>query len=487
MPQNILDITHPDYDYSKDAVQLVRDAMGDELAIKKSDNAHVYLPSPAPDDCKHTLPSIERYARYKARAEFSGFTSITHDEDMGSLNAKEPTIILPDEMEYMRVNSDGSGLSLKESIEITESNILQVKFHCLLGDFNGASLEDGEQITKQQAEQLGLRYTIKHYPRESMRDWQYSIFNNVSKLSYVKLIEESSDVNMETFQRTTVKNALILGLDENGEYFQQIIRESEKADEDDFIGEKVYPENSFGRLDFIPLWIVIDQKESSNSVPKGLGKLYPIALKAIARYQVNADLKEMLFLSGQPTSWSSGWSETAFELYKKITGKDYIDQGSGSHIPLPKDSNIGYLEFNADSNGLFKYMEENQKEVEAAGGKFPSNTRDEKVGVAKIRRAEDMAVYTNIVNSVEEAYQQLMILGKTFISSSDNTDDIEIKLNKVFDEVKMEASEIKEIRENVNAIIPLITRDEGIRQLERGGALTKTAEELLSEFELSGQ
>ena len=80
-----------------------------------------------------------------------------------------------------------------------------------------------------------------------------------------------------------------------------------------------------------------------------------------------------------------------------------------------------------------------------------------------------------------------MILGKTFISSSDNTDDIEIELNKVFDEVKMEASEIKEIRENVNAIIPLITRDEGIRQLERGGALTKTAEELLSEFELSGQ
>ena len=488
----IMDTHHPDYDCTIDAVYLVRDTIEGSNAIKNGLRSSVYLPNPTDKDILNSQDKSDsecRYSAYKSRAEFDGFPARTESGYMGALKATPPEFVtIPPELDYLITDSDGDGLTLSESIEITQANLLEVKFHGLLADFNGLTendINDGSaQLTRQQAQSAGLRATIKHYPRESIVDWDYGIVNGQNQLVYVKLSEKSSEIDRETFQRVSVENQLVLGLDENGQYFQQQIIKDDTGQE--VKSEMLWPENNTGRMDFIPFEIVIEQKQKSSSLPKSLGIIYPISLKAISRYQVNADLKEALHRTAQPTSYSSGWTEANYATYKSLTGRDYIALGSGDHMPLPEGSEIGYIQWDADSNAMFKYLEDNQKEAKALGARFDtSDPKDEAVGVAKIRSAEELSALVNIQTAVMESYTRVMTWCYWYMSTNTNDPEIELVLNKEFNKVTITAQDQAAILANFN--MGLIDRLEALKQLERGGILTIKAEDLLGRAEAGGE
>ena len=489
---SIMDTHHPDFNNTIGAVHLVRDAIEGSNAIKNGVRSADYLPNPTDDDIlqgQDRTESANRYKAYKARAEYDAFPGRTESGYMGSLKSTPPAInVIPPEIEYLITDSDGDGLTLNESIEITQANLLEVKYHGLLADFNGLTdndiNDDSGEITNAQARTLGLRATIKHYPRESIVDWDYGVVNNQNQLTYVKLSEKTSEIDRDTFQRVVVENQLILALDEEGFYYQvQITKDAEGIEQ---TSDQLYPENNMGKMDFIPFEIVVDQKVKSSSVPKALGILYPICLKAIARYQVNADMKEAIHRAAQPTMWSSGWTEQAFETYKNLTGNAHISTGASSHIPIPSGANIGYLQWDADSNAMFKYLEENQKEAKALGARFDtSDAQDEAVGVAKLRSTEELSALINIQTSVMESYIRVMTWCFSFMSTNKNDPEIEIVLNKEFNKVKLTAQEQIAILNSFN--LGGIDREEYLSQMEAGGILIAKAEELLLRAENSGE
>lgn len=489
---SIMDTHHPDYDSTIDAVHLVRDAIEGSNAVKNGSRSLIYLPDPTSATILLSQDSTEadtRYIAYKTRAEFDGFPARTESGYMGALKSIAPDFaVIPGEVEYLINDSDGDGLTLEESIEITQANLLEVKFHGLLADFNGLTEndinDDSPQLTNAQAKVLDLKATIKHYPRESIVDWDYGVVNNQNQLTFVKLTERTSEIDRTTLQRTTVENQLVLALDENGEYYQQQITTDNKGKAQ--ISDLLYPENRNGRLNSIPFEIAIDQKIESSSIPKSLGILYPICLKAISRYQVNADLKEALNKSAQPTMFSSGWDDSSFETYKRITGLSHIQTGSGSHIPVPKGSEIGYLEWNADSNGMFKYLEGNQKEAKALGARFDtSDPKDEAVGVAKIRSQEELSALVNIQTSIKESYIRAIGWCFLFMSNSSSEPEIELVLNKEFNKIKLTPQEQQSILANFT--MGLIDKQEALEQLEKGGVLITDAETLLNRAEIGGE
>jgi hypothetical protein len=493
MPHDdLMNIHHPDYDFTIDEVKTVRDCVEGSNAIKNGERSRIYLPNPTDIDILRGQDFVEasnRYKAYKNRAEYSDFPSRTESGYMGAMKSTPPDFAeIPAEIEYLLTNSDGDNLTLSESIEITQANLLEVKFHGLLVDFNGLTQvdinDDSPQLTNAQAKSLDLKATIKHYPRESIVDWDYSVINNQNQLSFIKLMEKTSEIDRDTLQRVEVENQLVLALDENGEYYQQQITKT--AEGKDQISDRLYPENNSGRLSLIPLEIVIDQKQKSSSIPKALGILYPICLKALSRYTVSADLKESIHRSAQPTMWSSGWTNQAFEIYKNLTGNEHIATGASSHIPLPKDASIGYLQWDADSNAMFKYMEENQKEAKALGARFDtSDPKDEAVGVAKIRSAEELSALMNIQSSIEESYTRVLGWCFNFMSTSATDPKIEIVLNKEFNKIKLTPGEQKAILDNFT--MGLIDRAEALAQLEKGGVLISEAEELLNRSETNGE
>lgn len=485
---SMMDIHHPDYDLTVESVRLIRDAVEGSNAIKNGERADLYLPNPTDSEIltgQDRKEATARYNAYKLRAEYDNFPSRTESGYMGALGSTPVDFAeIPTEVEYLLNNSDGDGLSLAESIQITQSNLLEVKYHGLLVDFNGLVNFDDDSFerTNQQAEQMGLKASIKHYPRESIVDWDFGSVNGVNQLTYVKLVEQVSQIDPVTLVRVTVDNQLALFLDENGEYYQRQIVIGESDEEQ--MTEAKYPEANGQRLDFIPIKIVIDQQKEAAKIPKGFGILYPVCLKAIERYQVKADLKEMLHKTGQPTSWSSGWTAQNFDMYKQLTGRETVGLGSGSHIPLPKDSEIGYLQWDADSNGLFKYLEENQKEAKALGARFDtSQAQDEAVGVAQLRSTEELSALVNIQESIKEAYEEVLAWAYLFMSRSQVEPNIEINLNKEFNKVKMTPQERKAIQDDVMAGI--IDKSEALAQLEKGGVLTEEADALLNRMDMN--
>lgn len=489
---SIMDTHNPDYDRTIDAVHLVRDAIEGSNAIKSGPRFKQYLPNPTDKDIllgQDVTESNNRYSAYKLRAEYDAFPGRTESGYMGALKSTPPSFDkIPSEIDYLLLNSDGDGLTLPESIEITQANLLEVKFHGLLADFNGLTDNDindeSPQLTNAQASAAGLMATIKHYPRESIVDWDYGVVNNQNQLTYVKLSECTSEINRDTFQRVTVENQLILALDVDGFYYQRQITKDSEGNEQ--VSKILYPENNSGKMNFIPFEIVIDQKIKSSSVPKALGILYPVCLKAISRYQVNADLKEALHRTAQPTSYSSGWTEANYATYKSLTGRDYVALGSGDHMPLPSGSEIGYLQWDADNSALFKYLEENQKEAKALGARFDtSDPKDEAVGVAKIRSAEELSSLINIQTSVMESYIRVMTWCYWFMSTNKALPDIEITLNKEFNKVKLSAQEQAAILNSLT--MGGIDREEYLSQMEKGGILTVEAEVLLTRAVNSGE
>jgi len=482
---NIFNTHHSDYDDTIEAVKTTRDTIEGSNRIKNGPRAAKYLPDPyGCDETKNLNTGIsQRYTVYKSRAEYDNFPGKTLSSYLGSINAIPPSVEeIPSEVEYLINNSDGNSTPLTESIEITQSNLLQVKYHGLLSDFTGLS-DNNVAMTKAQAKELGLMSTIKHYPRESIVDWEFSEANGKIQLTFVKLAESTSEIDKTTYQRIEKENQLILSLDAAGKYNQKQVTKDKDGNE--VVSEPLYPENRDGLMDFIPFCFVIDQKSESFSIPRGLGIVYPISLKAISRYQVNADLKESLHEGASPTSYSSGWTEAKWNLYKKMTGRDSIALGVRAHNPLPEGSVFDFAQWNANDNGLFKYMDENQKEAKALGARFDtSDARDEAVGVAEIRSAEEQAAFINIQTSTESAYKKVVFWCYLFMSTGTEEPEIEIKLNKDFTEIKLSAQDQAEIRSNV--LNGIFDREEGLRQLQLGGVLTETARVLLDRLEING-
>jgi len=258
----------------------------------------------------------------------------------------------------------------------------------------------------------------------------------------------------ESFVKVTVKNQLLLGLDENGEYRQKLIisrsglSNSEKKYE---IGDWFYPTAMEKRLDYIPIEIVVDERTYAGKLPKQTGYLGPIANKDVARYQVNADLKEKLAIL-QDTINSFGWDTNSWEEFKTINGRDYVATGAGVSNQFPGDVKVDVLKLTADGDAHFKYIEQNEKQTRALGGRYDtepdtSNTATE----AAIKSAKENAVLTMLAANVEQSYRRLAAYCALYEGQTISPDEIEITLNRQFSSGKMSPEEAKSIIEQRDA------------------------------------
>jgi len=337
-----------------------------------------------------------------------------------------------------------------------------------------------EQLTVAQVQALGLRSSIKLYTRESVINWDFKRVNGIKQLSWIVLREIESEKEEGSFVTKDVKSYLLLALDENGNYYQRRYVEAETGG----WSEPFYPETPSGMFDFIPFEFAIQGDFPKGVIPDALGYLYPIASKSIARYNVSAQMKEALWFSGAPVSWSSGWTPMAFKTYKDMTGKDYISAGAGAHIPLPEGAAYGVMDWQAESSAFFTYLDRNAKEIEAVGGVFDiDNQQEEGTATAKvINSAEKMSVLSSLQSGLEKSYQRVISYCAMFEGVSD---EVEINLNREFMSVKLTPQERDAIRNDY--MQGVIGRLEALRQLENGGVLTDTAEMLLNEATLNGE
>ncbi len=488
-------IEHDDYTTMKDEVAMVRDSISGEKAIK--DKGATYLPPPAGVYNDTNAVKTDRYRAYIGRAEFDEFPSVTLESLMGAYERKPPVVNLPPKLDYLTSDIDGNRTSAKNSFAISVSELLQVNYIGLLTEYNGLTNtgigdnDNAQAPTKAQVKQFNLRPVIKQYSRENIKDWGFDVINGRLQLSFLMLSENTTERDQLTFTNYSVTTDIILALDSDGKYYQRVRRTSsiDKSGNLEF-GPAYYPEANGAVFDYIPFDFAFASKVIPGQVPARLGYLSAICKKAIQRYQVKADLREMIHMSGQPTIKATGWTDERITTYLKATGQDTVKLGAGAVMNLPEGCDAEFMSWDADSNAVFKYIEENQKEAEALGARYDTDKKTDSTATqSRINSAKELAVLTTSSNSLTEAYKNQIayaaayegLIKPTFEAMTAYKADINLKLNDDFVDVKLTPQDRDAIRNDVDAMI--ISKEEAQRQHEAGGLLQRSIEDINTEIE----
>jgi hypothetical protein len=469
------------YTSTIDFVTLVRDSIGGEAVIKRDDKIEFYLPS----RCEHVNDIIEKQRRYKEYAkgaEFDDIPAQTLDSIVGCVFRNAPNFDdIPPNLSYLIDDADGDGLKLDELLRIGISEMLSMNYFGMLAEYSDLSNTSMEELTVSRAKDLGLRSSIKVYPRESIINWNYKRVNGVLQLSLLVLKEAEDVERVGSFETTKEHSYLVLGLDEDGEYYQQkyvSINEGKWSDIE-------YPQADGKNLNYIPFEFAMSENLPKGTLPSRLGYVAPICSKTIHRFRISADMKECMLLNGAPMTYSTGWDDHSIEMYKAMTGKDYISTGAGAHIPLGEGSTVGILSWNMDASAYTTYMDRNEREIRALGGKYDTtdgNGGEETATAAMIKAADKNGSLTNSVNNLENAVSKVIGYCAEFMGEKF---DGGIVLNREFYTHKLTPQERTNILNEWQS--GLISQNEALRQLERGGVLVEDAETMLNEIANSGE
>lgn len=476
-----------EYSLTYEDVQLVRDCIEGEPAIKRGRTK--YLKHPNSID----QVSPQQTARYKAYidgAEFDEIPGTTLSSMLGQMSDGKIEVELPDALAKLEQDIDGDGMPLSGAVEILYSNLLQVKFHILLAEYKGLANVDAESVTLADVKAQNPRAVIKMYNRESLIDWDFRRINGRIQLSLMVLVE-SATVRGDDLSRRTVKSYLILALDGGGNYYQQkFIENSDGGLARD--GDRVQMTDASGQpLKWIPAEIVVDEEWMPGSLPRRPGFLYSTCMKALYKYRVSADYKESLRYM-QPTTFTSGWKDGDKALFDELNGRDYIAFGAGVSNNLPEGVTVDIKGLGVESEPYERYFDANDKRARAVGAIIndPSEMREMTATQARIENKNATAVMTMIVRNVESALRRVIVYCGMFegLWGQDNIeanlDAVTVILPREFLSVTMGQEEINSIVATYNA--GLISQDEAIRKLVAGGFTIGDAEEILSELEAQG-
>lgn len=466
-----------DYEFSYSDMLLVRECVEGETAIKNSDQIKIYLPDPRYIDQTNVKLSEQarvEYQAYKDSADYDNFPESTLNSWVGLMDIDKAEFELPRSIEHLEDNADGDGLSLREMMELSASELFQMKFQGLLVEYGNEFGEfPEEQITKQQAQELGLRSSIKSYPRESIVDWDFGLVNGVKKLRFVKLKEQvtESDINKLTQQFYT--NYLICALDEDGYYYQKkYYRVTGVGDSITELteSERIYPEANGQRLTELPFILMFDQQVQAGTIPRQLGALYPICRKAISMFRTSADLNGALKIVGVPTVFTKGWKQGDIDIFKQVNdGRSNIAFGTRTSNNMPNDVTVDVVQMNGTNQPLFEQMDRLQKRAKSLGAKIDTDIENSNRTATEVRaeNAKETALLVNVANSIQAGYTRALTFAAMF--EGDDNPDFTITLNKDFTSTKMGEEERKIL--NQEFLSGVYTIEQYQYLLEAGGVV----------------
>lgn len=474
---------HPDLDLMLPYIESVRHAIEGSAVVKSK--TYRYLPHPSQADTKSESAGI-RYNQYIGGAEWDSFPELTERSMLGKLKLDGANVELHDRLEYLINDIDGDGLSLKGGMYQTAKNILEVKWHLLLADYQGLSDLDVSDLSIADLKVLNPRAKIKQYTRENVVTWNYDRINGVMQLTYIMLRELGTEFNYETKKTDEVVSYLVLGLDETGYYQQKIVETKDGQVE----GERTYVSVGGSVLQWIPIQIATDSEQSAGAMPKGLGFLGSICDLAYARYRVSADYKEAMRML-PPTTYIKGMGEAEWSTFQEVNGRAYIATGAGAVNMLDGEASIEVIGADTELQSYERYFEQNKSKVQALGGVFKEDASSAKTATeSAIDSAEQNATLVDIATGVEQAFKNVILYCGMFegLYSPDNIeqnkDDVVIEITRDFDRIKLSHEEVRVTLELVMS--GLMTKEQAVKKLVAGGWLEGDAETLLQEIEESG-
>lgn len=362
-----------------------------------------------------------RQREYEQGAICYNFTKRTLSGMVGSVMRKDPEQIIPDQLEYLLTNCDGSGVGLWQHAQDTLMEIDAIGRGGLLVD----APEVGAATAAEQNAGL-LNPVIAFYTAENIINWRMKRFGSVNRVTMIVLREVWEYFeNGNEFETKLGEQYRVLDLDENGKYRQRLYRfKAEGGAAEDVI--TIYPDLGSQLEGKIPFTFI---GASNNDASVDDAPLLPLAELNIGHFRNSADNEESSFVVGQPTLFISPGESMNVDQFTQANPNG-VKMGSRTGHNIGAGGSAQLIQ--AEANNLAKQnMLDKEQQAIQIGAQLITPTQQITAESARIQRGADTSVMSTIARNVSQAYTDALKWVAVMLGLPEDT-EIEFKLNMDF-------------------------------------------------------
>lgn len=379
-----------------------------------------------------------RQKEYEEGAVCYNFTKRTLSGMVGSVMRKDPEQIIPDSMEYLLTNCDGSGVGLWQHAQDTLMEIDSIGRGGLLVDAPNV-----EVATMAEQNEGLLNPTIAFYTAENIINWRMRRVGAVNRVAMIVLREDYEyfdDVN--EFETKCGEQYRVLDL-VDGVYRQRLYKYDEGGSP---IGgvEELFPQLGGVPTGIIPFTFI---GAGNNDATPDDAPLLPLAELNIGHFRNSADNEESSFVVGQPTLFIAPGISLNPKQFEEANPNG-VKMGSRTGHNIGEGGNAFLVQ--ADANNLAKEnMADKEKQAIQIGAQLITPTQQITAESARLQRGADTSVMATIARNVSAAYTDALKWVAGMLNQGDK--EIEFKLNMDFFLTPMTAQDRAAWMADINA------------------------------------
>ncbi len=408
---------HESYVAHMDQWKRVRDTIAGSDRIKKASTD--YLPQPTGMEAPH-------YEAYVSRARFYDVTDRTLFGLTGAIFRREPQVEAPPKVEKSLDQLSARGLTFNGQARAITREVLSV------GRVGGL-LDMGPE-----PQAVGTMPKLAIYDAETIIDWNTESVGGTHKLVRV-VLEEPEDQN-EKSDRKQYRELVI----EDGAYKVNIWRKIENTPETPRkanaepeepqwkIVEVFEPMMGQQRLDFIPfVFFGVNDLDPDIEKPPLLG----LVDENIGHYQLQADYRQALFLTAQPTPYVLG--------FEKDEEPEAIGSGDVWFSKNP-NAKVGMLEFQgAGIEATRQAILDSEVRMVLLGARFfeANKKAAETAETIRLRFSADASILAVISQQIGEGLTKILRWAAEWASQA--AEQISVRMNDDFVAIPLEPDQIR--------------------------------------------
>ncbi len=390
----------------------------------------------------------EDYTLYSNSAYYLPALGRTIDAFVGMVMEPEPVVTgAPKAFDTFLDDLSNDGEPFTRVTARVVREVVSAARGCVLVDY--PDRQDAANVTRLQAENMGLRPYARFYPFEDVLNWRVDVVDGRRVLSHLRLIEKYEALSEDGWDVEEDNQIRVLDLID-GKYRVQIWRET-KVERDGPRGSKItglewcqhgpdrYPTANSANLESIPA--VIFGPDSLD--PSIVDRPPLIEVVGISESHLNnsAGREWSLMWCGSPTLVIAG------NVPLDNNGNpEPIYIGSSSAIVLGEGSTADLLEAGSEAVGaLQKAMEDKRRDMASVGARVLTDGGSSQISTetARLERAGEHSVLAGVANTVADGMTQVLRLLATWAGIS-GADKIAVSLNTNFVPVGLQPGELAE-------------------------------------------
>tara|TARA_R110000744_G_scaffold57010_2_gene120023 strand:- start:1330 stop:2760 length:1431 start_codon:yes stop_codon:yes gene_type:complete len=421
-------VTEPRIEYTDQLIDVQRNraAVAGERSVKRG--GVVFLPPLASMCCSITyndsgeqqfrqnvsltLEGQAAYNKYLALSSFYGATGRTVDGLVGLIFSKKPVSELPSLIEYLGENADSKGNSLRDLAKKASTEAMISPRSGLL--VARPSTPEGSSVAT--VELNNLRPKILSYKFEDIINWDYTVVNNVEKLSLVVLCELTTKRN--GFKVETEKQYRVLELIE-GVYHQSLYNDGGE------LTEAVLPVTINGSVsDEIPFYFIEVGAE-------GKAIINDLVDMNFHHYQVSADYNSKNHFSSFII-----WYETGAQ-----SGQNMLMGNGVKWSNQATDATFGILQPDGNADALRISLQDDEQRMAALGAEAlkPRQSGAESAEAKSLDQVAQNSTTADVAITVSETLTKALNFAAKWMGS---TEEAVYQLNTDYNPTGMNAQSL---------------------------------------------